>query len=138
MKILNCNRAAKFLSTQLVILARDKKKLRYIFDPCGWSYTLVQMCNLKSKSWIDSNHQIVLDWFKMFLTWVKAQNSLLKSNFWTYPNRFGQVQNRFRPIEGQSISYWNILQNKTFFSSGKSLEASKNSSKIPWHLASRM
>jgi hypothetical protein len=38
----------------------------------------------------------ILDWFKTFWTLLKEQKSVLKSNFWTYPNR---------PIERQGINF---------------------------------
>ena len=54
---------------------------------------------------MDFQHVFLLiqtvDWFKIFLTWVK--NNLDQSKtIWTSPKQFGPVQNLFEPIKGTS------------------------------------
>lgn len=87
--------------------------------------------------------------------WTKLISSQLNSRLQRYSNltfffhithRIGNYQQsrHSKRYEKKFVwnncffSRWNILQFKTFFSSGKSLETTKYSSKIPWHLASRM
>ena len=40
---------------------------------------------------------------KIFWTWIKKQNSVLKINFWSSPKLLQSVQNRFGPFERQDI-----------------------------------